>query len=62
MTQTLNDTKTGLSLTAESGILLQCPSCMSGLGFCLSNAYDAHKYDCSQCYYTMQRENGIWHA
>jgi SAM-dependent methyltransferase len=63
MTQTLNDAKTGLSLTAENGILLQCPSCMSGLGFLsFSNVYDAHKYDCSQCYYTMHRENGIWQA
>src|ERR1700761_9396157 len=63
MTQTLNDTKTGLSLTAENGILLQCPSCMSGLGFLpFSSASAAHKYDCSQCYYTMHRENGIWQA
>jgi SAM-dependent methyltransferase len=63
MTQTLNDTKTGLSLTAENGILLQCPSCMSGLGFLpFSSASDAQKYDCSQCYYTMHRENGIWQA
>jgi ubiquinone/menaquinone biosynthesis C-methylase UbiE len=63
MTQVLDKKTIGISVTGEDGILLLCPNCQAGLGFLsFSNSVDVHSYDCSQCYHTIRRKDGIWRA